>query len=101
MTSYAWAVPGAKAICIVHRFEFAQRPSLWERLLARVRRDPEFREIVTIKKVVTAHGKLCLVLRDFPFEYVLANNFRPLVTRTIEDDIAIFAPWLNTREVAQ
>lgn len=104
MTSYAWAVPGTKVICIWRQpWITRRRVNAAEYGIA----VPEYRRIYTIRDVEMFDGGLGLrfveidnrgrTAREAAF---MVERFRPFVTRTIEQDVAIFAPLLNTPEHA-
>lgn len=104
MTSYAWAVPGAEVVCIDDNWSYATCALFGIEPPSRV---PMINEVLTIREALPmAHAKGGISLSfeelDPVFGFAVVA-FRPLVSRTIEQDMAIFVPWLHEKspEVAQ
>lgn len=96
--SAMWAVPGAKCVCIDdvwgNGFRGRQAPS----------RLPMLNEVLTIKEVFGAEewaganipGGAAVSFVELGHDWCFAiSSFQPLVTRTQEQDLAIFLPLLT------
>jgi hypothetical protein len=89
--SYSWARPGVKCVCI--------KQGAWVGTFTDVVGvGPSFNEICVVVAVARILGEKYLQLDGFP-TYYSASRFRPLITKTQEQDVAIFAPLLNTSRV--
>ena len=98
----SWAVPGAKVVCTV---DYSKKVTADWRGIIRV---PALHEVLTIREVVFAPttGRPCLrfveIVNPIAFSYgergFNLTHFRQLVTRTEEQDVAVFAPLLGTRQ---
>jgi hypothetical protein len=85
--AYEWAVPGAKCVCV----RCAWTPCAFH--------GPQVGDILTIREVVVtraANGGVALSFDEQSTrDYFTVVAFRPLVTRTQEQDVALFAPFLH------
>jgi hypothetical protein len=91
----SWAVRGAKVVCIKVG---AWSPS--DGLDDEAKNHPILDGIYTIDMAVTdERGEPFITLDEFwPFDLYALASFRPLVTRSAEEDLAIFAPMLGARQ---
>lgn len=97
----SWAVRGAKAVCVADR---------WNLTCDELHRLPMIGEVLTVEgcfedergaglwfEEIPVHQGLCSVPH-----YWAVEAFRPLVTRSQEQDMAIFRPILDhVREAAE
>ncbi len=87
-----WAKPGVKCVCVErdmntdceHGYEASPNPS--------------YREICIVERVNASGAAVYLWIVGYDECEFLADLFRPLNERTQEDDVALFAPILTTRE---
>lgn len=91
-----WAAPGVKCICIDDAlYPNTEHPELatWA---------PRKGEIYTVERVHVrpSDGAIGLILVEQldPNRFYVFERFRPLVTHTIQSDLAIFTPLLDTVE---
>lgn len=95
----AWARPGVKCVC-VDSYMDGEPPVLVEGAVYQVARVISDNGTNTIGRYAGARQSLVLVGLINPYDerygsFALAR-FRPIVTRTQEQDVAIFRPLLNT-----
>ena len=100
--SFDWARPGIEVVCIDDDWNFTWYDVRGLRSPDRV---PMLNEVLTVEQAIPhpwLHSGVGLRFEGIdPLAYWPASHFRPLVSRTIEDDIAIFAPLLHSQpEVA-
>lgn len=92
--SYSWAKPGVKVVCIKDTFIEIDPPKL---------KFTPFRkgEIYTISSVEIdpEYGLFLTFVGRSPYNWGHINGFRPIITKTQKQDVAIFAPLLNTSRV--
>lgn len=107
MTSYAWVVPGAKCVLVEPNPEWVG-PDMPNAVSVPVVGKP-----YTIRKVGRCFAEPAITLEEICNRPMMVEGppdvlweacfalwrFRPLVTRTIEQDVAIFAPWLHDQPV--
>jgi len=95
----SWARPGLKCVCIGDR---------WDRLLLDafdVHRVPMMNEVLTVVAVTSENGKVGLQFDEIPTPPSnprlawLVSMFKPLITRTQEDDVALFRDLLTDAPV--
>lgn len=101
---YPWAVPGAKVVCV-------HRKPLWDILIAYGCTLPKERGVYTVREVYSYKGLVGVRLDEImnpniPFRDAgLAEPsfgvkyFRPLVTKTQEQDIEMFRKIVNQEPV--
>jgi hypothetical protein len=97
-----WARVGVKCVCITDKWCIPD----W----ASVDRVPMLNEVLTISNVASAHGSFSLQFEEIPetaedhegvfFCHWMVECFRPLTTRTQEQDLEHFLPLLRTTEAA-
>ncbi|MAN77806.1 MAG: hypothetical protein CML24_11585 [Rhizobiales bacterium] len=91
---YAWAVPGAKVVCVVTGPLPESDPidPLWE---------PSVGKVYTISAVIDHPRWLSVMLEESPLDdwCYSARRFRPVIDRTQEQDVAIFAPLLTQKSI--
>lgn len=92
-----WAMPGVKCVCI-HEGPLPEsqplEPGFWT---------PVRGEIYTISRIEHHPRGLGLVLKECPTgetQCFSVRRFRPLITRTQEQDMKIFHPLLKVKENA-
>lgn len=87
----SWVRKGVKVICIRDFREARTVDDLGYTSL------PTRGDVYTIVTTIHAYGQIGIVLAEFePDHYFDLRGFRPLVTRTLEQDLSIFAPLLKT-----
>jgi hypothetical protein len=97
----AWAVIGAKVVCTV---DYSKVTADWRGII----RVPAMHEVLTIRDVVFSptSGRPCLRFVEIvnPIVFYFGErgfrlaHFRPVIFRTHEEDVAIFAPLLGARQ---
>lgn len=91
-----WAAPGVKCVCIHADWKRGPRLSIWTWLKLLYLGLPVHGGVYE----VTAVGQHCsggraITLRGWGKLAFHADLFRPLISRTQEQDVALFAPLLN------
>lgn len=89
----AWAKPGVKVVCIADAIGSVKSMGF-----------PLFKkgQIFTIAFVdECSYGKFLGFVEEHPLHTGHINGFRPLVTKTQEDDLAIFLPLLTDLRVRE
>lgn len=95
MTS--WAKPGVKCVCVVRGGQWYGNLTLNEPM----ERLPAFGEILTITSVAVTPGGVGLRFEEYPDARLACHvdHFRPLVTRTQEQDVELFQRIANGAKV--
>lgn len=89
----AWAVPGNKCVCI---------DDSWDIVCPTIHRAPMLHEVLTIRETEDYIADGGLIFDEIPknngcphIHYWSVLAFRPLTTKTQEEDMAIFRPMLT------
>jgi len=85
----SWAVLGAKVVCI--------KKGVWFNNISELKSGPEFRKIYEIIKTgYSSSGKPFICVNGFVGIMFNPSRFRPLVSKSQEQDVAMFKSLLHT-----
>lgn len=86
--------PGSIYVCVSPK----ARKGKWRSLGGRSIKGPRYRDRVTVEASFCKHGRLVLVLKEWPDECYFAEHFRPIQYRAEKHDVAVFLPLLRSAE---
>lgn len=91
-TAHHWAKPGAKCICVAPGWHIHETGE-------RVSDGPKKKEVCTIVSVEVGTSSRVLVrIKGYVGPYRI-DGFRPIVKRSLKQDMAVFAPLLEVRTI--